>query len=993
MNTQTDETTIDALVEGRILRGSPENYRASIQYKGLSYRRDRNVASMTYEIKRARAVFDPNLADGNGGWRCPVGTRRGGTITNRFGRGCGWGAARRLANAISDTGERLETALDRGRERRVNRRNTRMARRLGKPAERIASRASRGVDAVTERDRRITPRTRRGEGRPEALDRTADEVLEGSFLRNRRARRAAREAQQGQQASRPRTQRQRRGSNAPERMDEAANEVLEGSFLANRRRRREAARRRREQAQVQRTTPSGGNRRPSGPTTPAGTTQRPTRRRGPRVDVGEAGSDRRQSADYMLAMELNGIIEYWPGRLGNKPVTKENIRAYVAEREQREGAAPGYINTLRARERDWLILTGPNPHTKVNDLSPQVRKRINEGISRGEGRDRRPSRPRTPNNPTPTPTPEAPETPKKPKPETPEPEAPAGPRTSNRRVVRLEDTSDDIAERRALRKEVENQIRANKKSIEMRRRVAREGGNIEQLQREQNILRRRHDQLVKIAENKDNNVVERYRQHEIARHIQDQIMEIDGDIAKVKERRSAAAEAANAPEAPSAPSTPRTPDTGRRVETYGLSKEQRRKIDEFVESDKRSWANQRSEIERLSRGNEDPTPLIGRRRVEAQRLLEDYLAFRVNENADPSDRYLASQSLDALREHKDALDAMVSINIPDETPSAPTTPQTPEPTIDLLVPDEAKQKELRQKFKERKDAILEKRKKVIGKYMSTRYGSGKAPWKDRTKNPDITALSGLLDDANGSDIQKRNAARTELEAWAKSIYQLPEFEGKDGMKFQTAVGVTVNMDSISVSGTIQAYNQSTQRWTNIGDISRTLYIRQRITGGANNPDFKPYVSNGLLKIRSAGYKNSGFASIYNPHAFTWLKASGFEYASVGTMWDGKFVWGKMGYRESSAKSRNLALRLEAEVKKIREGGTSSIINKRDAEIIAALIDEARRKNFDVRAPQHAEYLMAMSNRDQARVKGWFTRNAPFDGGKFYFDEIVDDPRS
>jgi hypothetical protein len=114
---------------------------------------------------------------------------------------------------------------------------------------------------------------------------------------------------------------------------------------------------------------------------------------------------------------------------------------------------------------------------------------------------------------------------------------------------------------------------------------------------------------------------------------------------------------------------------------------------------------------------------------------------------------------------------------------------------------------------------------------------------------------------------------------------------------------------------------------------------------------------------------------------------------VGTAWDGKFVWGKMGYRESSAKSKNLARRLEAEVKKIREGGRSSVINKRDAEIIAALIDEARRKNFDIRAPQHAEYLMAMSNRDNARVKSWFTRNAPFDSGKFYFDEIVDDPRS
>jgi hypothetical protein len=1008
MNTMTEQehTDHDALLEGRILRGSPENYRASIQYKGLAFRRDRNMASMTYEVKRARAMFDPNLAGGNGGWRCPAGTRRGGKITDQFGRNCGWGVARRIANTISDTGERLENALERRQARRTAKRNQRTARRIGKPAERIARRSSRRVDRVSERDRQITPRTRRGEGVPEVMDRTADEVLQGNFLANRRARRQARDAQRSRQAQAPRARRERRGAGVPERMDQAAQDVLEGRFMERRRKRRDSNRRRRERAQVERTTPAGGNRRPSGPTTPAGTTQRPTRRRGPRVDVGEPGSDRRQSADYMLAVELNTINEYWPRRLGNKPLTEKNIRAYVAEREQREGANPGYINTLRARERDWLILTGKNPHTKVNDLSPQVRKRINEGISRGEGRDRVPSRPRTPNNATPTPTPEAPElpelpeapeAPKKPKPEAPEPEAPAGPRTSSRRIVGIEDVTDNVAERRRILSDVAAETRELNRNYERLRKpfVARDDD--EGLKRLEGVLERAHDRLGKIADDKSKPVKVRYRARQKMRTLQDQKMKMREAREGIIERRRAAEEAANAPEAPSGPRTPRTPDTGNRTETFGLSKEERTKLDRFAESDRTARENQRREIERLIAANEEPEALIARRLNEANELLSDYKRDSEDSNADGPDRYIAAQSLEDVRAHRDALLALRDRRAAN-TPDSPTPEATPEPQTqeqpegpELLVPDEAKQKELRAKFKERRDAILAKRNKIIGKYMKGRYGSGDAPWDDRTKNYDIKALSGLLDDVIGNDPVKQAEARAKVQEWVKQIYELPEFEGKDGTKFRTVVNATPGRDAISLSGSIQAYDEGRQMWVNIGDISRTLHVRKKVRDKFD-PNFEPYVSNGLLKIRSAKYKNSGFASVYNPHAFTWLKASGFKRAAVGTAWDGKFVWGKMGYRESSYKSRALANLLEREIKKIREGGKSRIVNKRDADIIAALIDEARRRNYDVRAPQHAEYLMAMSNRDQAKIKGWFTKNAPFDSGTFYFDEIPDDPR-
>lgn len=1010
MNPFTENSeTINAITENRILRGSEENYRSSIHYKALAYRRDLNIASMTYDIKGARAFFDPNLGP-SGGWRCPVGTRYGGQITDRYGRNCGWGVARRLANTITDTGERLERRLDKRRVRRVERRNQRVARRISASAQGVERRGRQIERAVTPRGRAVAPpsRQRRGIGRPEQMERAAEEVLQGTFLENRRRRRAARAAERAvERQNRPRTQRQRRGAGLPERMERAANEVLEGTFLENRRRRR-SERARREAAQIERTTPSGGNRRPATPSRPAGQVQRRTRRTGSRIDIGEPGSDRRRSADQLIGKEKQKVNDFWSSRLGGRPVNQKNIREYVAEREQRGNVTPAYLNTLRARERDHKILNGTNPERKVDDLSPSARRRIKDGLSASPASTPAPEspapatpRPRTPRPRTPRPeprvTPETNQPPSKPKPQAPRP---VGPRTSDRRIIRVEDLSDNPVERRKLRKEAEEEVKYKERLLGRQRLRLVADNNAQGLTRHIDQLEAEEERLNRVADDKSRDVVTRYRAREVGRlYGKERRLSIEARD-RVRERRRTAQEAAQAPEAPKAPKTPRAPEAGRRVNTFGLSKEQRAKLDRFIEDDHRARQNQASEVADLFNRNDPRVDNVLKRRLnDADQLLAEYERDIANDNADPSDRYVAQQSIERLRIHRNSLrilqDGRRGRGQTTPTPESPTPPPTPsQPDApDLLVPDAKKQKELRAKFAERKKAILDKRQKVISNYMKKRYGSGKAPWKDRTQNHDIATLSRLLDEARDSDLDKRAAATLELQRWAKQIYDLPEFEGKDGMKFRSRVSASVGPDSIGISGNIQAYDEGTQRWRNIGEISRTIKIRERIAGGGYNPDFKPYVKNGLLKITSPRYKNSGFASVYNPHAFTWLKAAGFQYADVSTAWDGKFVWGKMGYRESSAKSRMLADRLEQEVKRIRQGGTSSILRKRDVDVIAALIDEARRKNYDIRAPQHAEYLIAMSNRDNPRVKSWFTNNAPFDQGQFYFDEIPDDPRS
>ena len=124
-----------------------------ISYKAATFISEQQKTTFNYEVKRVRALWDPSLSipgtNRRGGWRCPVGTRYGGQITDRFGRSCGWGVARRIANQIADIGERLEQRDDDKRKRRLDRRNARMIRRLGGVAE--PGRVEGGLRNIAER--------------------------------------------------------------------------------------------------------------------------------------------------------------------------------------------------------------------------------------------------------------------------------------------------------------------------------------------------------------------------------------------------------------------------------------------------------------------------------------------------------------------------------------------------------------------------------------------------------------------------------------------------------------------------------------------------------------------------------------------------------------------------------------------------------------------------------------------------------------------------
>lgn len=130
-----------------------KDYQSVVEYKAFAFLADQTKTTFNYEVKRVRAVWDPGLSipgtDRRGGWRCPPGVRFGGQITDRFGRNCGWGIARRIANALTNVGEMVEGRDDDRRGRRTAKRNARMVRRLARDEEGgLVERGARGIADV-----------------------------------------------------------------------------------------------------------------------------------------------------------------------------------------------------------------------------------------------------------------------------------------------------------------------------------------------------------------------------------------------------------------------------------------------------------------------------------------------------------------------------------------------------------------------------------------------------------------------------------------------------------------------------------------------------------------------------------------------------------------------------------------------------------------------------------------------------------------------------
>ena len=115
----TDCETCRPLVKVMNPQMSTDRRRFMIESKAAEYRKHTGQPSGLLQ-KGARAIFDPKLGP-SGGYRCPEGSKFGGYITDRFGRGCGGGLIRRVGRAFGKLGRGLDDLADRRDRSRLGR--------------------------------------------------------------------------------------------------------------------------------------------------------------------------------------------------------------------------------------------------------------------------------------------------------------------------------------------------------------------------------------------------------------------------------------------------------------------------------------------------------------------------------------------------------------------------------------------------------------------------------------------------------------------------------------------------------------------------------------------------------------------------------------------------------------------------------------------------------------------------------------------------------
>jgi len=942
-------------------------------YKALSFTTESNRSSMLYEVKRARAMWDPSLAvpgtNRRGGFRCPVGTRYGGQITDRFGRNCGWGVARRLANEISDLGERLENVGDARRDRKLRKRNERMAGRLaGAPGaiERAAGRIGDALD-VTGRQggqrNRVGAEAPRPAGRLErAAGRLAEAVDPDKPNRGGRARRA--DAPNAPAA--PKAPRGRRQVNAEPRPRPAAAQRPRRNLRPS------------EERRMQREIDNPGAAR-----TDAGAAPAPAARPRPAAPRRPANAGRRQPANNRDTASRQN-----EGRPARKPTAVPAAREATPAREP--SAAPAAREATPARAESTVeqarrqVEEARNPRRRpAGEPMPERDLRRPEAIARSE--EARNAR-----------------------------SAPADLRMgfdipddglSDAQLRRILDNNmDDEYLRRVQEGIIQN------RDVQLPQNMAAWGrGDLVELranlQVQENALNEARRELREAADAFGNAGDE--DREDAARNL---IMK-NGEVQRVMDTRLAfkrrlgeleGNDAPNAPEPSRAPSAPRQPSAAapianRIADNDNVRARTQAEWRQFFEAQNEEGIPERiqramnaaqsgnsaadTDFNEKFNGGGDAMMRI-RDRDAMVRLYESRMRELDAEvaskrsaydraNPDSRDSYrmaqrdliLAMAHRDRFAERRTEIDAVLA---------APA----PEP----LNPEMARKAEQRVK-----DAILNRQEK-LALHLNKQYGVGNAPWKEMT----LQKRQNLLAQANDRNAtpDERREAKQALELWAQAMYSHPDIEGANGKTYRIVATANLSGNEISVSADISVKNADGS-YSNVGSSSR------RISLNSNT------VYNASMGISAEGHKNNGIQTIYNQHAFMYAKAAGFESVGVSAVSDGPYVWGRIGFESRDPIPSGAVGRMGAQLAAFRRGDASSIIkNEEDANIIEYLIEKYTDNPASVR---HMDFIYALSNpyRVQAEkrardteLKNWFVGNMPMNGGVFNLDKnlIKADPR-
>jgi len=925
-----------------------------VSYKALRFTTESNRSSMMYEVKRTRAMWDPSLSvpgtERRGGWRCPVGTRYGGQITDRFGRNCGWGVARRLANEISDLGERLESVGDRRRERKLRKRNERMAGRLAGQAgmlERAAGRVGNAAD-VTGREggrrERVGTEAPRPAGRIERAAGRIAEVVDPDKPRQGRSRRAdAPEAP----AAAPRAPRGRRQVQAEPKPRPAAARRPRRNLRPSEERRMEreinepGAPRTGEAVPAARPEPRP---RPAAPRRPAGAGRR------------QPAQERRKPTPAPSARQETPQREATPAPSAPRQVTPARSETTVEQARRQVEAARNPVpagqsdNAARSEEVRAREVNVPDTGLKGTQLEELLGDKFNQAdFNRGQ---------------------------------------------EYLEYQRNEGIPNDMAQWRASdAAELEANIQVRDQAVQNQIAAVREHVRLFQ----QEPTQPNADALLQA-----NIQLQYYRvaQEGMKRRLGELRNPQAAEPAAVAPEPSAAPEIPNPP----MPSTPSANGRSERLPAQPMRIAENDNVRARTAAEWRQFFEAQNEQEipvRVERallaaqggnraGDEDFNNRFNgggdallrirdrdemvRNYERRLRELDDSVAVkrRAYDNANPErrDDYRVKQrDLIQAMAHRDRF-AERRADI-DAALAAPA----PEP----LNPEMARKAEQRVK-----DAIA-KRQRALADHLNRQYGEGNAPWKEMTlqKRQDLLAK---VNDRNATQ-QERNAAKTALESWANAMYNHPEIQGSNGKTYRTVARASLSGSNISVSVSVQVKNPD-GRWSEVGTSGRTIYLNEN------------RVYNNSLFINAQGHKNNGIQTIYNQHAFMYAKAAGFEKFGVTAASDGPYVWGRIGFEPDNPMSGTQVGRMGAQLNAFRNGQSSIIKNEEDANIIQYLIEKHADNPASVR---HMDFIYALSNPGQTErtrrardteLRDWFVTNMPMGGGTFWLDKnlIKADPR-
>jgi hypothetical protein len=759
------------------------------------------------------------------------------------------------------------------------------------------------------------------------MDRAAREVLEGTFLENRRKRR----------------QRQGRARNReglPERMDRAAGEVLEGTFLENRRRRRQAvtqqAQERPRVARTNRTnrserTPARPSRRtrageatpkPKPETEPEAETPTPNRDERFRRAIPDGDSPRHN--DYVDEAEMRRRQNRFVARLGkDREANNKVIRDYQNDGQSLDVRIRQYDRIVRDQDRvardgnrtlDERMDAAENrdiAQMLVSDMERAEQER--RDMERAEQGQRDGVSPATPDQETAPQTPEAPSS------------RPPGRVDPIRQSRRLSPTTSD---ERKIGEQTGQQERMIANSLPTDNELA-----IQRLINLRAAYKKEEERYKSIHENRELPEEERrsaMREEIIASRMGFTMEEmIRGRQLNETQRRER--ETQPLPAEPY--ENPRNRREGLPVTSESIEDLiQRSTFDAGVAKAEEDAKKRAEAAVKKAAGDQEKLRELASK---AQRSL--YAATVKNEGRDPRGNTPTSmqQRIEAITDmsvaraegeiYRAALQSAYELNGENKP--------TPERIAEIGI-------EGRKEVKE----TLARRAKNLGNFLKTKYGDQPAPWlaEDRVRAEDLDSMS-----------------NEDLNRWAAKIYELDEFTTPNGAVFKTEMsGVSRTGARINVTGNIYAKNPETGGWVSVGSFNRDIYPGQKRVYHAS---MGVYPSLAPENMR-ASIRNSGFTSVFNGHAITWLKGAGFEKSGVTAADDGPFVWARLGFRTDSVGAiDSVHKKMREQLDNYRQGKRTIIANDRDAAKIEFLLNQRRRNNAsDV---QHNDFILALSNRD------------------------------